>query len=266
LNTRRNQIERDRAPQRGPKRWRTLIAIATVCASAAAGIAAFSSNIAAIFQNVQKIFVSDVKITLSDAKTTIPTPAPKGSVDYLLPIDFFVVVEGGSASTAPTCSGELSSGSINLPGIGAKNPNISLEIGRQHEKLNVAVSSVSLDTTDLTLANFRLDCGKYGRTPVTPVNVSVATVKPPAATPTEPTRPTESFKVCAGNGGGPSCAAGAQLYLTCAEYRAIGGGAKSTYDALAKRFCQLAPNKVIPVSSLSGGECGWTTFTVICNP
>jgi len=129
---------------------------------------------------------------------------------------------------------------------------------------------VSLDKTDLTVENFKLDCGKYGKTPVTPVNVSVATVKSPAA----PTRPTESFKVCAGNGGGPSCAAGAALYLTCAQYRAIGGGAKSTYDALGKQFCEykdgidtkLTSNKVIPVSSLGGGECGWTIFTVICNP
>jgi len=48
-------------------------------------------------------------------------------------LGFFVVVEGGTPDSRPTCLGELSSGGINLSGIAAKNPNISLDIGRQHE-------------------------------------------------------------------------------------------------------------------------------------
>jgi hypothetical protein len=89
-----------------------------------------------------------------------------------------------------------------------------------------------------------------------------------------PSAQTQSFKVCAGNGGGPSCQATAAAYYTCDQYRNIGGGAQVTYDTLGKRFCEykqdgksiLAPYKVLHDFSVAGGECGWTGFTVICNP
>jgi hypothetical protein len=69
-------------------------------------------------------------------------------------------------------------------------------------------------------------------------------------------------------------AAGADVYLTCAQYRAIGAGSQATVNAFGKQFCEyfdngqkiLAPFKVTHDFSVGGGECGWTGFHVICNP
>jgi hypothetical protein len=84
----------------------------------------------------------------------------------------------------------------------------------------------------------------------------------------------QTFRVCAGNGGGNSCVAGADGYLTCADFRAIGARGAPTAPALGDRFCgyteggsrKLPPYKVVHDFSIGGGECGWTQFHVICNP
>jgi hypothetical protein len=81
-------------------------------------------------------------------------------------------------------------------------------------------------------------------------------------------------KVCMGNGGGPSCAVGADAVYNCTTYKGIGGGSQLTADTLAEWFCQyndngtmlVAPHKVIPIYNVDGGECGWTMFQVTCNP
>lgn len=104
---------------------------------------------------------------------------------------------------------------------------------------------------------------------ILPLIVVAPNIQPPS-TP----RGTQTFKICTGNGGGPSCISGSTGYYTCAQYSAIGGGGQSTYDILGRRFCaymeggkpKVAPYKVIAAPSRSGGECGWTEFTVTCNP
>jgi hypothetical protein len=274
LNDKGQNQEGD-ATKRSSSLWR-VVGIFTVLGTIAAGIAAFSGNIITSIQNVKTLFFPDTKITVGDAAGSIPNPLSSGEDDYFLPIKFSVVVEGGKSDTKPECSGELSSGGLSLSSTEGKNPKLFLEIGRQVEMLNVGVSRSSLNQRDLTVLNFRLDCGNLGKSPVTPVNLTVASVVTvaPEKSPTVAARPTQSFKVCMGNGGGPSCAGGANAYFTCDQYNAIGGGAKSTYDTLAKKFCEyqeggkaiLGPNKVIVNSSLGGDQCGWTTFTVVCNP
>ncbi len=81
------------------------------------------------------------------------------------------------------------------------------------------------------------------------------------------------FNVCMGNGGGPSCAGGANVTLSCAQYRAIGGGGPETPPALGARLCNYYdrdgtrrqfPFNVAHIYSRGGGECGWTLFTVTC--
>lgn len=82
------------------------------------------------------------------------------------------------------------------------------------------------------------------------------------------------YKVCMGNGGGPSCASGADAVFNCDTYSKMGGGAPVTYDILAHKFCdysdngtiKLAPHKVDVTYNVGGGQCGWTAFRVICNP
>jgi hypothetical protein len=80
------------------------------------------------------------------------------------------------------------------------------------------------------------------------------------------------FNVCMGNGGGPSCAAGSALTLTCDEYKKIGGGGPQTPPALGARLCnyykdgkqEQLPFSVAHIYSRGGGECGSTLFTVTC--
>jgi hypothetical protein len=77
------------------------------------------------------------------------------------------------------------------------------------------------------------------------------------------------INICAGNGGGASCLGPSVVAYTCAEYRAIGGGADATYKAFNDRFCQGKgdPKKNVRHNfSREGGECGWTSFTVTCLP
>jgi hypothetical protein len=84
-------------------------------------------------------------------------------------------------------------------------------------------------------------------------------------------RPPRTFSVCAGNGGGPSCA-GDNAYYTCDQYNAMGGGAQRTYTELGNRLCKYNDNgqekignaSVVHLSSVSGGQCGWTRFSVTC--
>jgi hypothetical protein len=86
-----------------------------------------------------------------------------------------------------------------------------------------------------------------------------------------PTRPSQTFSVCMGNGGGPSCA-GDQVYYTCDQYNAIGGGAQRTYTELGNKLCKYNDNgqekngnaNVVHLSSVGGGQCGWTRFLVTC--
>ena len=101
------------------------------------------------------------------------------------------------------------------------------------------------------------------------VNVAVPQVCQKASAP-----PRKVVKVCMGNGGGPSCAGGADAVYNCDAYSAMGGGSKLTYDTLAQRFCQYNdngtiktyPNQVIVTYNVGGGQCGWTAFQVTCNP
>lgn len=258
----RGQNRQSPAPKRSPFWSGKLIAIVTFIVSIFAGLAAFSGSVITSVNNLKALFFSDLEITITEASATVPSASPSSGNDYLVPVNFVVVVKGGRSDSKLDCYGELSSGGQNLASTTTKTPN------------NVAVSPSSLHEKNLTVVNFRLDCGKYGKTPVTPVSLTVAKSGTVTTSPTSIPRPTQSFKVCMGNGGGPSCTTGAAAYYTCDQYNAIGGGAKSTYDTLSKKFCEykdgdntvLAPSKVIVNSSLSGGQCGWTTFTVICDP
>jgi hypothetical protein len=82
------------------------------------------------------------------------------------------------------------------------------------------------------------------------------------------------FKVCVGNGGGSNCLSGADARYDCLSYQALGGGGKNTYDFLALKYCgyldngnqKVAPNNVTVIQNNAGGECGWTSFQVTCNP
>src|SRR5262249_1380763 len=78
--------------------------------------------------------------------------------------------------------------------------------------------------------------------------------------------PTRVFKVCIGTGGGASCLSGADAYFDCDRYGQMGGGSKMTYDTLRKMFCQDDSGVVTHDSSVGGGYCGWTQFTVACYP
>jgi hypothetical protein len=86
--------------------------------------------------------------------------------------------------------------------------------------------------------------------------------------------PRKEFKVCMGNGGGPSCVSGSSADFNCNAYRQMGGGSKQTYDALSQRFCayedngvpKVAPSRITVTYDVGGGECGWTAFQVICSP
>jgi hypothetical protein len=80
---------------------------------------------------------------------------------------------------------------------------------------------------------------------------------------------TQTIPVCAGNGGGipAGCTSPGVVILSCAEYRAIGGGAAQTYTELNRKFCKFPDrehNNVRHNFSVEGGECGWTGFTVTC--
>ena len=84
----------------------------------------------------------------------------------------------------------------------------------------------------------------------------------------------QMHRVCVGNGGGESCAASADTRLSCAEYSSNGGGSQRTLQWLGKLVCDSprsddgkpTPYRVIHELSAGGGQCGWTSFTVICDP
>jgi hypothetical protein len=208
-------------------------------------------------------------VTVREASINVANSAPTQDP---LPVRFVVVVTGTNSRIK--CDGEgngqrLSGQTVDLSSKGGPNPDIFVETGEQAKHLELK-SSVPRNEMNPTVLNFRLHCEGSGDTPWTPVKVTVENeTRPP-----QPPRPTQSYIVCMGNGGGASCNAGANASYTCAQYRGIGGGAQTTYDTLAKRFCEyrdgdktvLAPNKVIHNFSREGGECGWTGFTVVCNP
>lgn len=95
-----------------------------------------------------------------------------------------------------------------------------------------------------------------------------------SAVPTTIALPRRSYRICMGNGGGQSCTAGADATYTCDVYNKMGGGNQATRDALVRRFCEykdgdktvLAPNQITVTANRAGGQCGWTEFTVVCNP
>jgi len=96
----------------------------------------------------------------------------------------------------------------------------------------------------------------------------VAEVRPDL-TPPAPNRPTPPpINVCMGNGGGDNCLGPGVVSYSCDAYSAIGGGAEQTYVALSQRFCNGKPatakTNVRHNFSHSGGQCGWTSFTVTC--
>jgi len=85
------------------------------------------------------------------------------------------------------------------------------------------------------------------------------------------------FNVCVGEGGGPSCEAAAPntVRLTCDQYSAIGSGGPATAPALGERLCKISgangqqqqlPFNVVHLSSVPGGECGWSRYVVTCLP
>jgi hypothetical protein len=273
-SSRRNGGRRSRGPIVG-----ILLAVATVIGF----LAGFSDNVVKLVANVGKLLgFEPVSIALPAASMTIKTGT---SADALtsLPILFTVVVTGHRSNIE--CDGEAE-GQVSTgdsQGLGdeqiklsskteAGGQRVSIDTGRQR-KLLVLKGSIAKDLK-FTLLNFRLDCGNLGYTEWVPVDVVVEQAVPTGTTPPQPTRVRQSFRICAGNGGGESCAAGTDAYYTCDQYNAIGGGAQVTYDTLAKKFCEykdgdktiLAPNQVIHNFSRGGGQCGWTGFTVVCNP
>jgi hypothetical protein len=76
------------------------------------------------------------------------------------------------------------------------------------------------------------------------------------------------INVCMGNGGGDNCLGPGVVSYSCDAYNAIGGGAEQTYVALNQRFCNGKPatakTNVRHNFSHTGGQCGWTSFTVTC--
>lgn len=84
----------------------------------------------------------------------------------------------------------------------------------------------------------------------------------------------QQTRVCFGNGGGSNCKNGAQANYDCAFYRKIGGGDQRTKDWLGEQLCttieggrtKVMPFTVSVYQNNGGGECGWTGFTVTCNP
>jgi len=265
--------------------WRTPSGLAAVLTA----VAAVTGTIVTLRNNIADLIGwQATKITLRDATSTVANPVPSD-----IPISFVVVVNRGTKEIE--CTGEGSaidtatdSYSI-LSSSGARISRVSIAEGEQAKLINLQAPP-NAGTLNLSVLNFRLDCAGFGKTAYARVNVTVSkqvasaepqSQPPPTPLPTplpnpkpEPIHPTQSFKVCSGNGGGPSCQSGAAAYYTCDQYSSIGGGSQRTYDVLARKFCEysdagttkLRPNKVIVNSSVSGGQCGWTTFTVICNP
>jgi hypothetical protein len=238
-------------------------------------VVTFSDHLVKLRDNIYKLFIGEpAKITLTNATSTISKDAPS-----IMPVRFIVVVEHENKDIR--CSGEGSGGEGSGPDLmlSSKDSKISIAEGKQSKRINLEIPGTEMQNFKFDLVNFRLDCDHFGKTPYIPVDVIAQNIPVNAtAQNAEPQRPpsaaTKSFKVCAGNGGGPSCQATSDAYYTCAQYRNIGGGAQTTYDTLGKRFCEykqdgnsiLAPYKVLHDFSVAGGECGWTGFTVICNP
>jgi len=78
--------------------------------------------------------------------------------------------------------------------------------------------------------------------------------------------PRRIIKVCMGNGGGSSCLNGANASYDCNAYNNMGGGAPRTIEILKQMFCQNGSSTVVNTYNVGGGQCGWTEFTVTCNP
>jgi len=120
----------------------------------------------------------------------------------------------------------------------------------------------------------KMEKGTYAQYVSCLTQVIVLISRPPTAEYLPQPHATQTSKVCVGNGGGPSCAIGSAAYYTCAQFDDISGHGRWTNEALGKQFCQytdagvtiLAPYKVIRNFNVSGGQCGWTGFTVTCNP
>jgi len=250
-------------------------ALLLLLASGIGFLAGLSENVVKIVENVGKLFGFEaVTISLPAATMTLKSPLA-GDPGSSLPVLFTVVVTGHRNDIQ--CDGEAegqgSAGEqIKLASKSEAGSSIKIDPGRQRKL--VVLQGLIPKALKFTLLNFRLSCGNLGRTDWVPVDVIVEKSEVVQVAPAQPTRPRKTYRVCAGNGGGESCAGGADAYFTCDQYTSIGGGAQVTYDLLAKRFCEykdgdkavLAPNQVIHNFSRGGGQCGWTGFTVICNP
>jgi hypothetical protein len=96
----------------------------------------------------------------------------------------------------------------------------------------------------------------------------VADVRPNISPPAPNRPPPPPINVCMGNGGGESCLGPGVVSYSCDSYNAIGGGGDQTYVSLNQRFCNGQPAtakaNVRHNFSHSGGQCGWTSFTVTC--
>jgi hypothetical protein len=241
--------------------WKSILTTGSLLAAAFAGVVTFSGNLVTLRDNIYKLFIGEpATITLTNATSIISKDAPS-----IMPIRFTVVVEHENKDIQ--CSGE-GSGTDSI--LSSKEPKISIAEGKQSKIISLEIPPIAMKNFKYDLLNFRLDCDHFGKTPYIPVDITVQNIEQQKL----PSAPTQSFKVCAGNGGGPSCQATAAAYYTCDQYRSIGGGAQITYDTLGNRFCEykqdgkstLAPYRVLHDFSVAGGECGWTGFTVICNP
>lgn len=243
--------------------WKTLLRIGSAVLAAFAVAVTFSDQLVRFKDNISKLLnIEPAKITLTNATSTVSKGAPS-----VIPVKFTVVVEHEKNDLQ--CSGEGSGMDVMLSS--SDDRKVSIAEGKQSKELRLEIPSGAVTNFRYDLLSFRLSCDHhFGKTPYIPVNVEVQNIEPQR----QPSAPTQSYKVCAGNGGGPSCQANAAAYYTCAQYRSIGGGAQATYDTLGRRLCEyqkdgqsaLAPYKVLHDFSVAGGECGWTGFTVICNP
>jgi hypothetical protein len=87
-------------------------------------------------------------------------------------------------------------------------------------------------------------------------------------------RPTPKVtRVCMGEGGGNNCLGAAEAKFNCDVYYRWGAGGKMTQN-LGENFCtttangskQQQPFDVQVFHNTDGGKCGWTGYTVTCNP
>lgn len=233
--------------------------------------------------------IQSVPLVLADLKLGFATPASAlskrdpASVYVAAPDCSIRELDLSSIKESPVGGGltRVASVTKKLTLRGHSGPIVSLAMSRSGEYL--AASSLdgrvrihhlpSLRTlAALPLADLPTGPGCLATTKLSWSTKEGAT--PPTAVPTTVALPRRSYRICMGNGGGQSCTAGADATYTCDVYNKMGGGNQATRDALVKRFCEykdgdktvLALNQITVTANRAGGQCGWTEFTVVCNP